>query len=67
MMPGVFSFRCLAANVTGFHAFFVVSKRTISPHGQDLEAPRQIIGYEPQDVFPRGLPFAFQMPEVPKT
>jgi len=64
---GRFFVRCLAADVTGFHAFFVVSRRTVNRYGQDLEAPRKVLGYEPQDVFPQGLPFEFKLPDAAKT
>ncbi|HEY2405817.1 MAG TPA: NAD(P)-dependent oxidoreductase [Polyangiaceae bacterium] len=42
----------------------------VGPDGRDvfdLDAPRRLIGYEPKDAWPSGLPFAFEVPGRPET
>lgn len=55
---GRFFVRCIEAELSpgSYHTLYATSKPT-NRAWHDLEIPRRVIGYEPQDVFPQGLPF----------
>lgn len=44
----------------GYAVVYVTSRRPGNRYGCDLEAARRTVGYEPQDVFPSGVPEAFE-------
>jgi uronate dehydrogenase len=48
----------IAGPQPGYAIVFCSSRRT-TENGPDLEPARRAIGYQPQDLFPAGLPFTF--------
>lgn len=44
----------------GYAVVYVTSRRPGNRYGCDLDPAKQAVGYEPQDVFPSGVPEAFE-------
>ena len=54
---GRFFVRALEADWAGYHTVYAVSRAGDGRPRFDPDPARRVVGYEPQDVFPDGLPF----------
>ena len=54
---GRFFVRALEAEWAGYHTVYAVSRAGDGRPRFDPDPARRVVGYEPQDVFPDGLPF----------